>query len=165
VLQPSDHLCGPPVDLLQELHVLLVLGSPELEALVQVGSHQSGVEMQNHLARPADHASFDAAQDTVGLLGCKSTFLSYVQVFIHLYPQVLFDRTALHPFIPQPVLIVRVFMIQMQDLALGLVDPHEVHIGPLLELVQVLLDGISSLRCVDCITQLDVICKFTKVSL
>ena len=32
----------------------------------------------------------------------------------------------------------------MQDLALGLVEPHEVHSGPLLQLVEVPLDGIPS---------------------
>jgi len=33
----------------------------------------------------------------------------------------------------------------VQDLALGLVEPHKVHKGPLLELVQVPLDGILKL--------------------
>jgi len=42
VLHPSDHFCGPPVDLLQQVHVLLMLGAPELNARLQVGSHQSG---------------------------------------------------------------------------------------------------------------------------
>jgi len=41
VLQHSDHLCGPPLDLLQQLHVFLVLGAPELDAVLQVGSMQS----------------------------------------------------------------------------------------------------------------------------
>ena len=69
VLQPSDHLCGPPLDPLQQVHVFLVLRAPELEAGFQVRSHQSRVEQQNHLPWPAGHASLDAAQDTVGLLG------------------------------------------------------------------------------------------------
>ena len=43
VLQCSDHLCGPPLDLLQQLHVLLVLGAPELATVLQVGSHESRV--------------------------------------------------------------------------------------------------------------------------
>ena len=37
VLQPSDHLHSPPLDLLQQLHVLLVLGVPELDAILQEG--------------------------------------------------------------------------------------------------------------------------------
>ncbi|KAK4829035.1 hypothetical protein QYF61_001840 [Mycteria americana] len=35
VLQPSDHLCGPPLDLLQQLHVFPVLRAPELDAVLQ----------------------------------------------------------------------------------------------------------------------------------
>ncbi|KAK4810863.1 hypothetical protein QYF61_008835 [Mycteria americana] len=97
VLQPSDHLHGPPLDSLQQLHVLLVLRAPELDAVLQVRSHQSGVEWQNHLPRPAGHASFDAAQDTVGLLGCERTLLAHVQLFIHQYPSLYWNRG-----LPQP---------------------------------------------------------------
>ncbi|KAK4822266.1 hypothetical protein QYF61_012105 [Mycteria americana] len=50
------------------------------------------------------------------------------------------------PSSPKPVLIPGVALTHVQDLALGLVEPHEVHMGPLLELVQVPLDGILSLR-------------------
>jgi len=67
VLQPSDHLCGPPLNLLQQLHVLLVLRAPELDAVLQVGSHQSRAEGQNHLPCPAGHASLDAVQDVIAL--------------------------------------------------------------------------------------------------
>ena len=71
MLHPSDQLCGPPQDSLQQLDVSPVLGPPELDAVLQVGSHKSGVEGQDHLPRPAGHTAFDAAQDTVGFLGCK----------------------------------------------------------------------------------------------
>lgn len=47
----------------------------------------------------------------------------------------------------------------VQDLALGVVDPREVHIGQVLKLIQIHLDGILSLRCVSDINQLGVICK------
>jgi len=67
-----------------------------------------------------------------------------VQLFIHQYPQVLLRRADLNPFIPQPVLIAGVAPTQMQDLGPGLVEPHEVHSGPHLQLVQVPLDGILS---------------------
>ena len=40
---------------------------------------------------------------------------------------------VLHPSIHQLVLIVGVAMAQVQDLALGFVEPHEVHLGPLLK--------------------------------
>lgn len=38
---------------------------------------------QEHLSCPADYASSDAAQDTVGLLGHEGVFLSHVQLTIY----------------------------------------------------------------------------------
>ena len=38
VLQPSDHLHGPHLDLLQQLYVPLLLGAPDLDTALQVGS-------------------------------------------------------------------------------------------------------------------------------
>ncbi|KAK4824151.1 hypothetical protein QYF61_011229 [Mycteria americana] len=127
VFQPSDHFHGPPLDLLQQVHVFCVLRAPELDAGLQVGSHQSRAEGQNHLPRPAGHASFDAAQGTVGLLGCEHTLSAHVQLFIHQYPRVLLCRAAFNPFIPQPVLTPGVALTWVQDLALSLIEPHEVH--------------------------------------
>ncbi|KAK4830182.1 hypothetical protein QYF61_008973 [Mycteria americana] len=138
VLQPSDHFCGPALDPLQQVCVFPVLRTPELDA---------------------------ALQDTVGFLGCECTLLAHVQLFIHQYPQVLLHRAALNPFISQPVLIPGVALTQVQDPALGLVEPHEVPIGPLLQLVQVPLDGIPSLRGVNHTTQLGVICKLAEGAL
>jgi len=63
------------------------------------------------------------------------------------------------------VLIAGVAVTHLQDLSLGLVEPHEVHIGPLLELVNVSLDGILSIWCVHCTTKLGVICKVAEVAL
>ena len=34
VLQPSDHLCGHPLDLLQQLCILPALGAPDLDTLL-----------------------------------------------------------------------------------------------------------------------------------
>ncbi|KAK4827937.1 hypothetical protein QYF61_022552 [Mycteria americana] len=79
VLHPLDHFCGPPLDPLQQVRVFPVLRTPELDAVLQVGSHQSRVEGQNRLPRPAGHASFDAAQDMVGFLGCERTLPAYTQ--------------------------------------------------------------------------------------
>lgn len=53
----------------------------------------------------------------------------------HLHPEVLLSRGALNPFIPQPVLILGVTLAQVQHLTLGLVEPHEIHMGLLLKLV------------------------------
>jgi len=53
----------------------------------------------------------------------------------------------------------------MQDLALGLGQPREVHTGPILQLVQVSLDGIPPFRCANCTTQLGVVCKLAEGAL
>ncbi|KAK4831823.1 hypothetical protein QYF61_019346 [Mycteria americana] len=103
VHQPSDHLRGPPLGLLKQVHVLLMLGTTELNTVLQAGSHKSGVEVENHLPPPAGHTSFDAAQDTIGFLGCKCTLPGHTQFFIHQYPQVLLHRAALNPLITQLV--------------------------------------------------------------
>ena len=90
--------------------------------------------MQSREAGSVGHGSFDAAaQDTVGFLCCEGTLLAHVQLPIHQYSQVFFSRAALNPFIPQLVLVVDVTSNQVQDLALGFVEPHEVHLGPLLK--------------------------------
>lgn len=40
MLQPPDHLCSPPLDSVLQLHILLMmLGAPELNTVLQVGSH------------------------------------------------------------------------------------------------------------------------------
>lgn len=41
VFQPTEHLCGIPLESLQQAHVLLVLRAPDLVAVPQVGFHKS----------------------------------------------------------------------------------------------------------------------------
>jgi len=95
----------------------------------------------------------------VGFLGCEVTLMAHVQLPICLYPQVFFRRAALNPFISKLVLVLRVASTQVQDLAFGFAEPHEVLLGPLLKPVQVPLDGIPFLWCVDCTQPLGVTCK------
>ena len=132
------------MDLLQQLHVLLMLGVPELDTVLQVGSHESAVE--NPPPRPAGHNSLDAAQDTVGFLGCKHTLLAYSQFSIDYYPPVLFLRAGLNPLITQSVFVHGIASTHLQDFALGPVELLEVCMGPPLKGVQVPLDGITSLQ-------------------
>ena len=108
----------------------LCWGLQELDTVLQVGSHQSEVEGQNHLPRPAGHTSFDAAQDAIGFLGCECTLPAHVQLLTHQYPQAPLCRAALSPLIAQPVLVLGIALTHVQNLALGLVEPHEVPHGP-----------------------------------
>ena len=98
MLQPSNHLSGPPLDSFQELCVFLVLGAPGLDAVLQMGPHKSGAEGDNHLPLRAGHLFLNAAQNTVGLPGRKRTMLAHVQLLVHQDPQVLLCRAALKEF-------------------------------------------------------------------
>jgi len=130
-----------------------------------MGSHESRAEGQNPLPCPAGHADFDAAQDTVGFLGCEHTLAGHAELLINQHPQVLLLRAALNPFSAQPVFVLGIALTHVQDLAHGLVEPHEVRTGPALKPVQVPLDDIPSLQRVDRTTQLGVICRFAEGAL
>ncbi|KAK4826482.1 hypothetical protein QYF61_009478 [Mycteria americana] len=153
VLQPSDHLRGFPLDPLQQLHVFPVLRAPELEAALQVGSHQSRAEEQNHLPQPAGHASFDAAQDIVGCLGCECTLSAHVQLFIHQYPQSL--SSGLPSITSSPSLTLHLALLNLMRFT----GAH------FLSLSRSLLDDILSLRRVNRTTQLGVIWKLAEGAL
>ncbi|KAM6384895.1 dTDP-D-glucose 4,6-dehydratase isoform 4-T5 [Alca torda] len=112
VITRSSNVYGPH-QYPEKVHVLVVR-TPELHAVLQVGSHKSGIEGQNHLPRSADH-----------------------------------DLT----------------MTQVRDLALGLVELHDVRTDPPLKPVQVPLDGIPSLQHVDRATQLGVVGKLAEGTL
>ncbi|PKU42047.1 hypothetical protein llap_7647 [Limosa lapponica baueri] len=107
------------------------------------------------------HASFDAAQDIVVFLCCKCTLLALINQHL----QVLLLRAPLNPFSAQPVFVLEIAPTHMQDLALGLAELHEVHMGLLLKPVEVPLDGIPSLQRVDRATQLGVIGKLAEGAL
>ena len=83
MFHPSDHLSGPPLDPLQELHVFSALRMPELDTGFQVGSHQSKIERQKHLPQPVVCSAFHEAQNMIGLFGCKHTLLASIQLFVH----------------------------------------------------------------------------------
>jgi len=74
-----------------------MLGASELDTVLPVGSHECGEKGQNHLSRPVGHASLDAAQDTVGFLGCKHTLPAHVELLSHQCPQVLLLSAAFKP--------------------------------------------------------------------
>jgi len=90
---------------------------PEVGAVLQVGSHENRVEGQNHLPWPTCHASLDATQDTVGLLGCKYTLLAHVESLLNQHSQIVLLRAALKSFSTQPVSVLGNALTQIQDLA------------------------------------------------
>ena len=72
--------------------IFLVLGTPNLDAVLWVGPHTGRVEGDIHLPAAAGHSSFDAAQDSLGLLSCRHTLLARVELFVHQNPQVSLRR-------------------------------------------------------------------------
>jgi len=135
-----------------------VLWAPELGTVLQVGSHKSGVEGQNHVLRPDGHTSLAVTQATVGLLGCKHILLAHVESSINCHSSIRLLRDALMSFSAEPVSVLGIALTQMQNLAVGLVELSEVVVGPPLKPVQVPLGSISSLSRVSCTTQVGVIC-------
>ena len=93
MLQPSDYLLGPPLGPLQQPHIFLVLQAPGLDVILQMGPHEGRAGL----------SSFVAAQDTVGLSGCKPMLLVHAQLFIHSDLQVLLCRVALSELFSQSV--------------------------------------------------------------
>lgn len=68
-------------------------------------------------------------------LGSQVLIVESHPVVTHLHPKVLLSRGALNPFIPQPVSILGVTLAQVKHFTLGFVEPHEIHMEPLLKLV------------------------------
>jgi len=72
---------------------------------------------------------------------------------------------ALNPCSSQTLFVLGIAWTQTQDLARGLVELHEICMGPPLKPFKVPLDGILSLQHVSRIPQLAVICKLTEGAL
>ena len=89
VLQPSDHLCGPPLDPLQQLLIFPVLGTPDLDALLQTGPHEGIVERDNNLPVPAVHISRTESRIPFAFQAARAHCWLVSSFFFHQNPQVL----------------------------------------------------------------------------
>ena len=76
-------------DPLQQLHIILVMRVPSLDAEFWTGPQKGRTEEESHLSLSALQSSFDAAQDTTGLPGYRCTLLAPVQPFICQDPQIV----------------------------------------------------------------------------
>ncbi|CAM9935932.1 unnamed protein product, partial [Bubo scandiacus] len=81
------------------------------------------------------------AQVQVDDISCSS--LIHQHFFHPLIPTSPSPRAALNPLITQPVFVLGIALTHVQDLAVGLLELHEVCTGPPLKPVQVPLDGTS----------------------
>ncbi|KAK4823558.1 hypothetical protein QYF61_003302 [Mycteria americana] len=70
-------------------------------------------------------------------------------------------QAAFQPLFPKPAALHGVAVTQVQDLALGLLEPHTIDLGPSIQPVQVPLQSLPTLKQINTPTQLGVICKLT----
>jgi len=117
-----------------------MLQLPELNSVMQVGSHERGVEKGNHLPLITGHTSFDEAQDAAGFLYCKCTLSAHVELLISQHLQELV-WSALNPFLSWPVFVIGIALTQLQDTDFSLIEFHEAHTGTLLESMKASLES------------------------
>ncbi|KAK4817943.1 hypothetical protein QYF61_003373 [Mycteria americana] len=165
VLQTLHQLRCPSLDMLQPLNVSLVVGGPKLNTVFEVRPHQCRVQGHDHFPSPAGHTIFDTSQDAIGFLGHLGTLLAHIQPAVNQHPQVLFCQAAFQPLFPKPVALHGVVVTQVQDPALGLVEPHTIGPGPSIQPVQVPLQSLPTLKQINTPSLLGVICKLTEGAL
>ncbi|KAK4807192.1 hypothetical protein QYF61_024312 [Mycteria americana] len=165
LLQTLHQLRCPSLDTVQHLNVPLVVGGPKPNTVFEVRPHQRRVQGHDHFPSPAGHTISDTSQDAIGFLGHLGTLLAHIQPAVNQHPQVLFCRAAFQPLFPKPVALHGVAVAQVQDLALGLVKPHTIDLGPSIQPVQVPLQSLPPLKQINTPTQLGVICKLAEGAL
>ncbi|KAK4816629.1 hypothetical protein QYF61_019328 [Mycteria americana] len=138
---------------------------PTLNTVFEVRPHQCRVQGHDHFPSPAGHAIFDTSQDAIGFLGHLGTLLAHIQAAVNQHPQVLLCQAAFQPLFPKPVALHGVVVAQLQDLALGLVKPHTIDLGPSIQPVQVPLQSLPTLQQINTPAQLGVICKLAEGAL
>ncbi|KAK4816620.1 hypothetical protein QYF61_019319 [Mycteria americana] len=138
---------------------------PNTEHSIQVRPHQCRVQGHDHFPSRAGHAIFDTHQDAILFLGHLGTLLAHIQLAVDQDPQVLSCRAAFQPLFPKPVALHGVAMAQVQDLALGLLKPHTIDLGPLIQPVQIPVQSLPTLQQINTPAQLGVICKLTEGAL
>lgn len=75
------------------------------------------------------------------LLGCKPTVLAHVELLINKHLQIILLRAVFKLFFSQSVFMLEFAPTDMQDLALGLVEFHEIPRHPLLQPVKIPVDA------------------------
>lgn len=90
---------------------------------------------EDHFLGPAGYTLANTAQDALGLLCCKGTLPTHVQL-VQQNTQDLFCRAASHTVSPK-ILWLHGIPSLVQDLALAFADLHEVPLSPFLQSIQI----------------------------
>lgn len=102
--------CCASLAFLQYCLCLSYMGEPRTDPSTQYG----WVE-KDPLPPPAGSAFPNATQETVGLLCCKCTSVPHDQLGVHQSPSVLHFRVAFQVISSQPVLMISIRPLQLQD--------------------------------------------------
>ena len=97
MFQSLSHLLGPALNSLQYVDVFLVLGSPELDTLLQVWSLQFWVEGKGHLSWPASDAFPTVVWYTFSLLFHQIPLLAHGKFGVHQVAQILYCHGVFQP--------------------------------------------------------------------
>lgn len=146
MLQLCDQISGFSPDLLQQVHIFLVLRPPELDAAFRGGLTRAE-QSREAQSTPSPYAALDAAENTFGFLGCRCTLPGHVELFRHKHPLILLSRetqSILHP--------ASICACDCTDPGAGDNFTRFKQAPP--SLVKVPLDDIPSLQCVNCTTHL-----------
>jgi len=103
---------------------------------------------------------FDSPQDEVCPHGCQGTLLALAELSVHQHPQTPFCKAALQSLLSRFILVLRVPPSKMQKLSLVLLEFHAIDGCPMLQSIQIPLQGLLFKR-VSSTSQLRIICKLT----
>jgi len=140
MLQFLNPVHGTSLDSLQYVHVSLILGSPELDTVLQVWPPVL-IEVKDRLPQPAGTTLLNAAKDTIYLPCRKGTSVADVQLGVHQEPPGYFLPAAFQLSSSPALTGAGVDLAQVQDFALPLVELCEVPLSPFLQPDEVLLDS------------------------
>ncbi|KAK4806807.1 hypothetical protein QYF61_005603 [Mycteria americana] len=97
--------------------------------------------------------------DAVCPLGCQGTLLTHIEPAVNQHPQIPFCRAALQPLLSQFILVPGITPCQVQNPAFGLVKFHAIDDCPMLQSIQIPLQGLLSLERVNSTSQFSIISK------
>lgn len=85
--------------------------------------------------------------------------LAHVHLVLNQHPQVVFHQAAFQPLFPEPVVLHGVVVTKLQDLERGPIESRTDGPSPVIQPVQIPLQGLPALGQINTTTQLGVSCK------
>ena len=93
--------------------------------------------MDKYFPSPDSITISDTSQDAIVLLGHLGTLLAHVQPRSKNTPSSISSTQFFQSLCPKPVGLPGVVVATVQDLALGLVEPHPISFSPVIQPVQI----------------------------